>query len=84
MVEGRPVLSTAIAPARDLVRDGEDGILVPPDDVPALTEALRSLLVDGELRDRLGRSAEVHAAARFSWRRQVDGLERAYAMAAST
>jgi glycosyltransferase involved in cell wall biosynthesis len=84
MVEGRPVLSTAIAPARDLVRNGEDGVLIPPDDVPALTEALRSLLVDGELRDRLGRSAEVHAAARFSWRRQVDGLERAYAMAAST
>ncbi len=41
---GRPVISTAVAGIPELVRDGENGWLVPAGDVDALTDALRSAL----------------------------------------
>jgi glycosyltransferase involved in cell wall biosynthesis len=38
----------------EILRDGEDGLLVPPEDVDALAAAVRRLIVDPELRRRLG------------------------------
>lgn len=46
------------------VVDGRTGLLV--DDVPGLHAALRELLADAALRDRLGEGARAHAA-RFTW-----------------
>lgn len=81
MVEGRPVVATPVPAARDAIRDGVDGLLVAPEDAPALASALGRLLAEPGLRDRLGQSAAERAASRFTWDRQVDGLERAYALA---
>jgi glycosyltransferase involved in cell wall biosynthesis len=39
------------------VLDGESGLLVPPDDVPALAKAIRGLLVDPDLRHKMGQKA---------------------------
>jgi glycosyltransferase involved in cell wall biosynthesis len=76
LVRGVPVLTTNVDAlpytlGRDL--DRTPGLLVPPDDVPALTEALRRWLTDAELRDRLrdaARAREVEdwptAAKRFA------------------
>ncbi|WP_051467702.1 glycosyltransferase family 4 protein [Actinomadura oligospora] len=41
----------------DLIRDGENGLLVPPRDVDALTAALDRVMSDRDLRDRLGTAA---------------------------
>lgn len=41
----------------DIVRDGEDGLLVTPEDVDALAAAMRRLIVDADLRERLGAAA---------------------------
>ena len=81
MVEGRPVIATSVPAARDGIREGVDGILVEPGDPDGLASALGRLLDEPALRDRLGRSASERAAARFTWERQVAGLERAYALA---
>ena len=40
---GTPVVASNIAGYRDVVRDGVDGVLVPPGDAQALAEALRDL-----------------------------------------
>ena len=54
------VLSDRVGAAHDLLRDGENGFVVPPDDVPAATAALRQLAADPELRRRMGeRSREL-------------------------
>ena len=54
------VLSDRVGAAYDLLRDGENGFLVPVDDVEATAEALRKLAADPELRRRMGeRSREL-------------------------
>jgi glycosyltransferase involved in cell wall biosynthesis len=54
------VLSDAVGAARDLLRDGENGFLVPAGDSDAAAEALRKLAADPNLRRRMGeRSREL-------------------------
>jgi glycosyltransferase involved in cell wall biosynthesis len=78
MAHGRPVVASAVGGLRDLVVDGETGFLVPPRDQAALGAALRRLLDDRELRERLGAAARERAATRFSWRHVTDLTLDAY------
>ena len=50
---GKPVVSTDVGFAREVIRDGENGFLVPPRDSQALGVAIERLLVDRELREQL-------------------------------
>jgi glycosyltransferase involved in cell wall biosynthesis len=81
MVEGRAVVATRVPAALDCLEDGISGLLVDPDDPPALAEALALLLDDPALRDRLGAAAARRAAARFAWPRYVARLTDAYRLA---
>jgi colanic acid/amylovoran biosynthesis glycosyltransferase len=54
MATGRPVVSCDISGIPELVRDGDTGLLVPPDDPPALAAAIARLAADHGLRQRLG------------------------------
>jgi GalNAc-alpha-(1->4)-GalNAc-alpha-(1->3)-diNAcBac-PP-undecaprenol alpha-1,4-N-acetyl-D-galactosaminyltransferase len=42
---------------REIIRDGHDGLIVPPENAPAIAEALKRVLGDDRLRLRLGESA---------------------------
>jgi glycogen synthase len=79
MACGKPVVASAVGGLRDLVLDGETGVLVPPRDPAALRAALERLLGDRELRCRLGAAARERAGAQFSWGRVVDATLKAYA-----
>jgi len=63
---GRAVVTSDVAGCNDIVRDGINGLLVPPGDVDALTAALRRLLLDVALRQRLGAGGQRIAAEEFS------------------
>jgi glycosyltransferase involved in cell wall biosynthesis len=54
---GTPVVATAVGGVPEIVRDGENGLLVPPGDPAALTAALRRYLGDAELQRRLRAAA---------------------------
>lgn len=51
---GLPIVTTDIPGCREIVQDGVNGFLVPPQDAPRLAAALRRLLTDPELRARMG------------------------------
>jgi glycosyltransferase involved in cell wall biosynthesis len=84
MAHGRPVVATGVGGLRDLVVDGETGIVVPPRDPVALRSALERLLGDPELRHRLGAAGRKRARAEFSWERITDETLAAYAEAIGT
>ena len=50
---GLPIIMTDVGCAGELIVDGESGLVVPPQDVPALTTAMRQVLTDPALRERL-------------------------------
>jgi glycosyltransferase involved in cell wall biosynthesis len=54
LATGRPVVSCAVSGVPELVRDGETGMLVPPDDPHALAGAVERLAADPAVRARLG------------------------------
>jgi glycosyltransferase involved in cell wall biosynthesis len=60
---GRAVVGSDVGGIPDLVRDGQNGLLVPPGDAAALAEALARALGDRELAERLGRGAHQSAGA---------------------
>jgi len=55
MAASRPVVATAHGGALEMVLHGETGLLAPPDDVAAFSEALLQLSADYQLRHSLGR-----------------------------
>ncbi len=82
MLQSRPVIATDAvgAAAGLLVRDGQDGLVVPAGDPAALARAIDRLLRDAPLRARLGAAARV-AVAPYTYDAMVDGFERALAVA---
>lgn len=75
---GRPVLATRVGGVPEIVRDEQTGLLVEPDDAPALATALDRLRSDPALRRRLGAAAAPDARRRFDIRRSVAAIEAIY------
>ena len=79
MATGKPVVATSIGGIPELVRDGDTGILIPPDDPAALAEASLRVLSDGGLRERLAAGGRRTVEAEFDQRRTGDALEALFA-----
>jgi len=76
----RPVLATAVGGSPEVVRDGEDGFLVPPGAPAALARRMRDLLDDEPLRKRLGERGRALVEEEFGldqMRLSYDALYRA-------
>jgi phosphatidylinositol alpha-mannosyltransferase len=77
MAAGKAIVASDIHGYRSVVRRGEQGLLVPPNDPRALAEALRKLLRDDEERRRMGESGRVRAR-QFSWENVTAKVEAYY------
>ena len=62
-----PVVCSAIGGMPELVVDGETGVVVPPDDVPALGAAVEGVLDDPARAARLGAAGRARVLERFTW-----------------
>jgi len=62
---GRPVLAAGAGGVRETVIDGETGVLVPPNDVDALAEAMRETDWEGFDPARINRHAQAFSTAEF-------------------
>ncbi|MCR9219524.1 MAG: glycosyltransferase [Alphaproteobacteria bacterium] len=72
--QGLPVLATAVSAIPELIRDGETGRLVPPEDPAALAEALAGLIADPDARARLGAAGAARVRTEFDAARCLDAL----------
>ena len=66
MAAGVPMVASDLPALHDVLQDGENALLVPPDDPEALATAIRRLLVNPGLADRLRRTAFDGVGA-FTW-----------------
>ena len=55
----------------EVITDGEDALLVPPGDVPALTAALLRLREDAALRQHLAANARAKVLTNYTWARRA-------------
>lgn len=78
MAAGLPVVATATEGAREIIDDGETGLVVPVGDQEALAASILRLLKDEAERARLGGRARAAAHERFSLDRMVDATEKVY------
>jgi len=65
MARGRCVISGDLETIRELVRDGETGVMIPPGDRRALVSALGGLAQDRDRVDELGRAARLRVEEEF-------------------
>ncbi len=63
---GRPLVATDVPGCREICRDGETGLLVPPRNAEAAAEALARLAADPALRARMGQAGRALAERAFS------------------
>ncbi len=75
---GRPIVATAVEGSREIIADGETGLLVPPADSAALAAAVRRLLDDPALAARLAARARETIPPRFTLEKMVSGYEEIY------
>ncbi|MGZ9226528.1 MAG: glycosyltransferase family 4 protein [Anaerolineales bacterium] len=73
-----PVLATAVGGTPDVIAHGENGYLIPPDDLPALKTGLADLLRDPALCARLGMQGRRRIQTDFSLESVAARLEALY------
>jgi glycosyltransferase involved in cell wall biosynthesis len=63
---GLPVVAAASKGPASLIRDGDDGLLVPIDDAPALADAIRRVLAEPLLRAGMAHRGQARVEGQFS------------------
>ncbi|MCP5144503.1 MAG: glycosyltransferase family 4 protein [Gammaproteobacteria bacterium] len=74
MACGLPVITTAVSGIPEVIIDGENGLLVAPDDAAGLTAAMGKILCDDTLARKLGQAARATVKQRFSWEANIVAL----------
>lgn len=65
MAGGLPSIATSVGGIPEVIEDGENGLLVPPDNPESLTKAIRRLIDDQRLQKKLGSNARQTAQDKF-------------------
>ena len=84
MAMAKAIIATRIDGVIEQITDGENGILVPPQDHDALTESILKFIQDKELSKRLGRLARKKVEQEFSVEKMVAETEKVYLSLLST
>ena len=67
MAAGLPIVATDVAGSSELVKEGVNGLLVPPASPAALAQALISLVTDDPLRSRMAKSSSERVLG-YNWK----------------
>lgn len=74
----RPVIASRVSALPEIILDGETGILVSPDDVPALTSAITALLDDRDKALMMGQAGNDRLVQEFSVEKMVRATSELY------
>ncbi|NJN47354.1 MAG: glycosyltransferase family 4 protein [Candidatus Competibacteraceae bacterium] len=80
MAAGRPVIVSDLGPIREIVKDGENGLIVKADDADAWAAAVNRLQTDPALTLRIAENAR-RLAEQHSWRQRTRGIAQAMGLA---
>lgn len=75
---GIPVVASNVGGVIEAVDDGKTGILVPPRDINALSNAIVQLLSDRLLRLRMGEEGRKYVQSKFRLENTIEQIERLY------
>ena len=78
MASGCVPLSTTVCGIPEMIESGQNGILIPPNDVEALVKSIVELVDDRSLRTKLAANARKTVESKFDWSRTVDETVRYY------
>jgi glycosyltransferase involved in cell wall biosynthesis len=78
MASGVPCVTTRITGIPELIRDGEDGLLVTPSDSGELAEALARLMEEPALHARLARAGRARVCERYDLEHNVTRLGQVF------
>lgn len=84
MATGLAVISTNVSGIPEIVQDGENGVLVAPNDIAALTDAIARLVSDSALRKTLGEAAVATVHKIFDADRTIINLDDLFNQALET
>jgi len=73
-----PVVSTPIGAIDELLVDNKTGLMVRPKDAHSLSDGLRKLIVDPDLRKRFGQAARERVVRYFSSHIMIDSMEQVF------
>tara|TARA_B100000809_G_scaffold264739_1_gene321429 strand:- start:10505 stop:10759 length:255 start_codon:yes stop_codon:yes gene_type:complete len=74
MACGRPVIISDLPPIREVVKDEQTALLVPPGDAGKLADALRRVLADEVLAVQMTRRAS-EIVSKYSWAQRAESLD---------
>jgi len=78
MAQAVPILGSTAGAIPEVVRDGDTGLTVPPADATAIAIALRRLLADASLRQRMGLAGLARLTSHFSAEKMIQAHVRLY------
>jgi glycosyltransferase involved in cell wall biosynthesis len=78
MAAGVPVVAAEVGGVPEQIAHLENGVLVPPDDPPAIASWIERLHEDRDLRARIAAAGRTRVRSEFTLERQAEGLNRAY------
>lgn len=75
---GLPSIATDVAGNSEVIKDGENGLLVPPKNPKKLADTINKLLDDDRLRNKIGTNARTHIVENYDWEIIADKIEEIY------
>lgn len=78
MAMQKPVVATDVGGTEDLVKDRENGFLIPPSDVSALAFTIKELAIDADLRLKMGQIGRTIIERDFSFGTIVSKVSEVY------
>jgi glycosyltransferase involved in cell wall biosynthesis len=78
LAAGRPVVATGVDGTPEVIVHGKTGLIVPPNDPEALQSAIRQLLKDPALGQRMGQTGRDWVREEFAQERQIRQTEDTY------